>query len=112
MAYIPERGDVVWMTFTPQAGHEQSGRRPAVVLSPARYNGKVGLAIFCPITTHSKGYPFEVAIPAGLAASGVILADQVKSLDWRIRQAEFFCVLPDVTIREVLLKLNTLIAVE
>ncbi|MBA3469966.1 MAG: endoribonuclease MazF [Herpetosiphonaceae bacterium] len=111
MAYIPERGHVVWMTFNPQAGHEQSGRRPAVVLSPARYNGKVGLAIFCPITTHSKGYPFEVPIPDGLAATGVILADQVKSLDWRIRQAEFFCVLPEATVHEVLIKLNTLIAV-
>jgi len=112
MNYIPDRGHVVWMTFNPQVGHEQTGRRPALVLSPARYNEKVGLAIFCPITSHSKGYPFEVAIPPGLAAIGVILADQVKSLDWRIRKAEFFCVLPPETIQETLLKLNTLIAPE
>ena len=79
--YVPQRGDVVWITLTPQAGHEQAGHRPAVVLSPAAYNGKVGLAILCPITNQIKGYPFEVLIPAGLAVTGVILADQVKSLD-------------------------------
>ena len=81
VAYVPERGDVVWVTLNPQAGHEQAGRRPAVILSPAAYNGKVGSAILCPITRQVKGYPFEVRIPSGLAVSGVILADQVKSLD-------------------------------
>ena len=79
--YVPARGDAIWLTFTPQAGHEQAGRRPALVLSPASYNGKVGLAILCPITSQTKGYPFEVATPAGSRVSGVILADQVKSLD-------------------------------
>lgn len=100
--YIPERGDVVWITLNPQAGHEQAGRRPAVVLSAAAYNGKVGLAILCPVTTQVKGYPFEVLIPDGLAVSGAVLADQVKSLDWRAREAEFACSLPAETIRDVL----------
>jgi mRNA interferase MazF len=84
MVYVPERGDVVWITLNPQAGHEQAGRRPAVVLSPAAYNGKVGLAILCPITRQVKGYPFEVQIPKGLAVGGVILTDQVKSLDYTL----------------------------
>jgi mRNA interferase MazF len=85
---VPDRGDAIWITLDPQAGHEQAGRRPALVLSPASYNEKVGLALLCPITSQVKGYPFEVPIPAGLTVSGVILADQVKSLDWRVRRAE------------------------
>jgi len=108
MVYVPERGDVVWITLNPQAGHEQGGRLPAVVLSPAAYNGKVGLAILCPITRQVKGYPFEVQIPRGLAVGGVILADQVKSLDWRAREAELAGRLPVATVVEVLQKLNTL----
>ncbi|MBX0329790.1 endoribonuclease MazF [Oscillochloris sp. ZM17-4] len=110
MAYTPERGDIVWLTFTPQAGHEQAGRRPAVVLSPAAYNGRVGLAIFCPITSQRKGYPFEVALPDGLGMAGVILADQVKSLDWRSRDADFLATLPPAVIAEVLQKLSALVA--
>src|SRR3990172_13369840 len=86
-AHVPQRGDVVWITLNPQAGHEQAGRRPAVVLSPQSYNGKVGLAILCPVTHQVKGYPFEVALPAPFAVTGVILSDQVKSLDWRGRPA-------------------------
>jgi mRNA interferase MazF len=78
----------VWLDLNPQAGHEQAGRRPAVVLSPRRYNERSGLAIFCPITSQVKGYPFEVVLPAGCGASGVILADQVRSLDWVARRAE------------------------
>jgi mRNA interferase MazF len=109
MAYIPNRGDVVWITFNPQAGHEQAGRRPAFVLSPASYNGKVGLAILCPITSQIKGYPFEVLIPDGLKISGAILSDQVKSLDWKVRQAELICKLPSAIIDEVLQKLGTLL---
>jgi len=109
-AYVPRRGDVVWITLSPQAGHEQAGRRPAVVLSPAAYNDKVGLAIFCPITSQIKGYPFEVLIPKGLDVSGVILADQVKSLDWRARNAELICTLPAETVTEVLRKLGTLLS--
>ena len=107
--YVPARGDAIWLTFTPQAGHEQAGRRPALVLSPASYNGKVGLAILCPITSQTKGYPFEVATPAGSRVSGVILADQVRSLDWRVRQAKFICKLPRQTTVEVLEKLGALL---
>ena len=109
MAYIPNQGDIVWITFNPQAGHEQAGRRPALVLSPAAYNGKVGLAILCPITSQIKGYPFEVLIPNGLKISGAILSDQVKSLDWKARKAEFVCKLPSATFNEVVQKLSTLI---
>lgn len=108
--YIPERGDIVWITLDPQAGHEQAGRRPAVVLSPSAYNDKVGLAILCPVTSQSKGYPFEVQVPGGLAITGVILADQVKSLDWRVRKAELAGTLPAATVTEVLQKLNTLLS--
>ena|SRR5436190_326656 len=107
--YVPDRGDAVWITLNPQAGHEQAGRRPALVLSPAAYNGKVGLAILCPITNQIKGYPFEVLVPGGLPATGAILADQVKSLDWRARSAELICPLPQATIDEVLAKLATLL---
>lgn len=107
--YIPRRGDAVWINFVPQAGHEQAGRRPAVVLSPEAYNGKVGLAVLCPITNQVKGYPFEVLVPAGLAVTGAILADQVKSVDWRARNAELICALPPETIAEMLDKLGTLL---
>ncbi|MBC8045138.1 MAG: endoribonuclease MazF [Rhizobacter sp.] len=107
--YVPERGDAVWLTLNPQAGHEQAGRRPAIVLSPIAYNKKVGLALFCPITSQVKGYPFEVEIPDGLKTSGVVLADQVKSLDWQSRQAEFICELPSQTVEDVLSKLETLL---
>ena len=109
MAYAPERGDVVWISFNPQAGHEQAGRRPAVVLSPKAYNQKVGLAILCPITNRIKGYPFEVKLPSKVEVTGVILSDQVKSLDWRIRKAEFIGSLPAEVIEEVLAKLGTLV---
>ncbi|HEY5271049.1 MAG TPA: endoribonuclease MazF [Anaerolineales bacterium] len=109
MAYVPEGGDLVWLTFNPQAGHEQAGRRPAVVLSPAAYNGKVGLALFCPITSQVKGYPFEVALPDGLPISGVILADQVKSLDWRAREVEKIAKLPDNIMKDVMTKVGMLL---
>ena len=109
MSYIPDSGDIVWILFDPQAGHEQSGRRPALVLSPRAYNGKVGLAVLCPITSQIKGYPFEVMIPEGLGVSGVILSDQVKSLDWKARKAEFQCKLPPEAHYEVVQKLHTLI---
>jgi len=109
MAYIPERGDAVWISLSPQAGHEQAGRRPAVVLSPMTYNGKVGLALCCPITNQTKGYPFEVPIPQGLRVTGTVLADEVKSLDWRARHAEWICDLPAETVTLVLQKLRTLL---
>jgi mRNA interferase MazF len=101
---------VVWITLSPQAGHEQAGRRPVVVLSPAAYNGKVGLVLLCPVTTQVKGYPFEVLIPERLAVSGVILTDQLKSLDWRARKAELACRLPAETVQETLQKAGTLLS--
>jgi len=108
--YIPQRGDVVWINLNPQAGHEQAGRRSAVVLSPMAYNRKTGLALFCPITNQEKGYPFEVAIPVGLPVSGVILADQVKSLDWKIRDIERLCAIPSRTVAELLQKIILLLS--
>jgi mRNA interferase MazF len=87
-AYVPDRGDFVWLEFTPQTGSVQAGKRPALVISPKAYNGKVGLALFCPVTSRVKGYPFEVALPEGSAVIGVVLADQLKSLDWRARKAK------------------------
>jgi len=86
-ADIPDVGDVVWLTLDPQKGHEQAGRRPALVLSPAEYNEKTSLAIVCPITSQPKGYPFEVAILGNQNVAGAVLSDQVKSLDWRERNA-------------------------
>lgn len=109
MTYVPERGDAVWLEFNPQAGHEQAGRRPALVLSPQAYNSKVGLLVCCPITTKIKGYPFEVVLPAGLVVTGVVLSDQVKSLDWKARQVGFIVKVPDSVVKEVLAKLNTLL---
>lgn len=108
--YIPDRGHVVWLTFNPQAGHEQAGRRPAVVISPRPYNEVTSLGIFCPITSQVKGYPFEVLIPEGLAVSGVILCDQIKSLDWRVRNATYLCELPGATVADVLAKLKALVS--
>jgi mRNA interferase MazF len=108
--YVPERGDLIWLSFDPQAGHEQAGRCPAVVISPASYNGKTHLAICCPITSNTKGYPFEVPVPVGLPIRGVILSDQLKSLDWHVRQAEFIVALPEDALREVLRKAAVLVA--
>ena len=110
MTWIPERGDVVWITMNPSVGPEQSARRPALVLSPASYNGKVRLAILCPITSQVKGYPFEVAIPDGLAVEGVIPSDRARSLDWSERGAEFACRVPPATTAEVLRKLIPLLS--
>lgn len=92
--YIPQRADTVWMDFSPQSGREQAGRRPALVISRLRYNRRAGLALVCPITSKVKGYRFEVPIPEGLPVSGVVLADHVKSLDWRSRRTEFACQMP------------------
>jgi mRNA interferase MazF len=108
-AYVPDRGDVVWISLAPQAGHEQAGRRPAVVLSPQIYNRRTGLAVFCPITSQVKGYPFEVLIPPGLPVSGAVLSDQVKNLDWRARRVEPICALPPGTVAEIQGKLGTLL---
>jgi len=107
--YVPDRGDVVKLDFDPQAGHEQKGRRPALVVSPKAYNEKVGLALFCPITEEVKGYPFEVALPKRADLKGVVLADQIKNLDWRVRNAEKVCTLPDAVVGEVLDKIVPLL---
>jgi mRNA interferase MazF len=109
MAYVPDRGDAIWLEFNPQAGHEQAGRRPALVLSPKSYNNKVGLLICCPITNQVKGYPFEVQLPNELGVTGVVLSDQVKSLDWKARKATFIAQVPDAVFKDVLAKLNTLL---
>lgn len=107
--YVPERGDAVWITLDPQAGHEQAGRRPALVLSPSAYNGRVGLALLCPISTQVKGYPFEVPLPAGLPVAGVVGADQVKSLDWRARKATRIAAVPKEIVTQVVTRLQALL---
>ncbi len=107
--YVPETGDLVWLTFDPQAGREQAGRRPALVLSPAIYNAKSSLALVCPITNQRKGYPFEVAVPSGFGATGVILADHVKSVDWKVRLAERIGRCPTETVEEVRARLAPLL---
>ena len=107
---VPERGNVVRLDYDANpAGHEQGGRRPALCLSPVEYNRKVGLALFCPLTNQAKGYPFEVQIPPGNPPTGVVLADQVKSLDWRERRAEYWCKLDEETLNSVTGKSLTLL---
>ncbi len=107
--YIPTKGDIVWLDFSSPKGHEQSGRRPALCISPKEYNQKVGLAIFCPITSNKKGYPFEVLIPPSIGIEGVILSDHVKNLDWKARNAEFITSLPPSGLKEVIGKLQSLL---
>ncbi len=108
--YIPERGDAVWITLDPQAGHEQEGRRPALVLSPSAYNGRVGLALLCPITKPVKSYPCGVALPEKSPVQGVVGgADQVESLDWRARKATRIGTVSDEVIAEVIRRLQTLL---
>jgi mRNA interferase MazF len=99
--YVPEAGDLVWLTFDPQAGHEQRGRRPALILSPRAYNAKARLAIACPITSHAKGYPFEVPLPDDSKVTGVVLADHVKNLDWNARRVEFAATAPSEVLTDV-----------
>ena len=106
---MPHRGEIVWLHFDPQAGHEQAGLRPALVVSPAAYNSKAGLALLCPITSHAKGYPFEVALPAGLKTTGEILADQLKSLDWRAQLARRISTVPPAVLQDVLTKISLLL---
>ena len=107
--FIPDKGVIIWLSFDPQAGREQAGRRPAVVLSPAMYNEKSGLALVCPITNKIKSYPFEVRLPDDLPVSGVVLSDHLKSIDWNKRRAEFICQAPDEVMSEVQSKLAPLI---
>ena len=107
-AYTPDRGDFIWLNFTPHAGHEQAGKRPALVLSPKEYNKKTNLLIACPVTSKVKGYPFEVEV-SGKKINGAILSDQVKSLDWRVRKATFAEKAVDSVISETQTKLLLLI---
>ena len=109
--YVPSRGDAVWISFTPQAGHDQAGRRPALIASPASYNRRVGLALLWPITSQRKGYPFEVSLPADLQVAGVVLSDQLKSLDWRVRRATFICRVPPAVVLEALERVGVLLDV-
>lgn len=107
--YIPKRGDIVWLSFNPQAGHEQAGRRPALVLSPEIYNAKTGLSLCVPVTSQIKGLPFEVAIPSGLPVSGVVLSDHVKNIDWKARNADYICSVDNYVTIDVIEKLRKLL---
>ena len=109
MKFVPDRGDLIWITFNPQAGHEQSGRRPGLVLSPKSYNSKVGMAIIVPVTNQIKGYPFEVIIPDGQKVRGAILADQIKNFDWQVRKAELISRVSQTTFDEVIQKISALL---
>jgi len=109
MVHCPRQGDIVWLSFEPQAGHEQAGHRPALALSPESYNRKTGLALFCPLTSQVKGYPFEVPLPIDLKVTGVVLSDQVKSLDWRARGAKFHCKAPATVVETVIGQLEALL---
>ena len=108
-SYIPNRGDIVYLDFNPTTGHEQRGYRPALIISPAAYSEKSSLALFCPITSHQKGYPFEVLLPEDLQTQGVILVDQIRSLDWRVRQIKFVEAVSPEVIAEVRAKITPLI---
>jgi mRNA interferase MazF len=106
--YVPDRGDILWLNFNPQSGHEQHGKRPAIVLSPKEYNEKVGLGLFCPITSKIKKYPFEVRIK-NKKIDGVILSDQIKSLDWKGRDAEFIIKSTEEELNNTIEKLSALL---
>ncbi|NCC04933.1 MAG: endoribonuclease MazF [Proteobacteria bacterium] len=110
--YVPDRGHAVWMNFNPQAGHEQAGHRPALVISPASYNGLTGLVLCCPITSQIKGYPFEVRIEANPLISGVALADQIKNLDWRVQGVKFVAKVDASVLEEVVAKFEALLRSE
>ena len=107
--YVPDAGDLVWFSFSPQAGREQAGRWPALVLSPRRYNAKAGLCVVCPVTNQVKGYPFEVPLPDSLGVGGVVLSDHVKSADWKVRKAQYIGAVPADVLGEVRAKLEPLL---
>jgi mRNA interferase MazF len=107
----PEAGDLVWLSFTPQAGREQAGRRPGLVLSPRPYNAKVGLCLICPVTHHAKGYAFEVKLPDGLPVQGVALADHLRSVDWQERGCDHIATVPADVLDEVRAKLKPLLGI-
>ena len=103
---------MVWIDYHPQSGREQAGRRPALVLTPARYNRLVGLLIACPVTKRAKGYPFESLLPSDLAVQGVVLADHIRSLDWRARRSEFICKAPGEVVGQVTAEVQALLGDE
>jgi mRNA interferase MazF len=107
--YIPDRGDFVWISLNPTAGHEQAGRRPALVMTPKSYNRKTGLCILCPATRQAKGYAFEVAIEGGDGSSGVVLADHLRNVDWRARNVQFIHRVSDSELSEVVARLEALL---
>ena len=111
-SYVPDRGEVVWINFSPQAGHEQAGRRPAIVLSPRSYNKPSGLALFCPVTNRAKGYPFEVRLPENAPVTGVVLVDQIRNFDWHERDVELIGELDTETLAEILARLRPLVELE
>ncbi|MBN2356668.1 endoribonuclease MazF [candidate division KSB1 bacterium] len=111
MSYVPDRGDIVWIQLNPLSGHEQAGRRPAIILSPIKYNIKTGLCICCPITSQEKDYPFEVKMPVGSPVAGVVLADRIKNLDWQAREAQFVCKIPDSVIEQAIEKISLLLQI-
>lgn len=106
--YVPEQGHIVELSLNPQAGREQAGRRPVLILSKESYNAVTSLCVACPITSKVKGNPFEIEIPKGLPVTGAILSDQIKNLDWRVREAEFLCDVPTEVVHDVLLRVNLL----
>lgn len=111
---VPLRGDVVWIDFNPQTGHEQAGRRPAIVLTTKDFNDKTSLMVLCPITRSSvreRRNPFAIAIPEGLEVDGFILADQIRTMDWRARRAEYICSLPTETVDAVLQRIGVLLKI-
>lgn len=108
MTYIPDRGDIVWLNFTPQAGHEQKGKRPAIILSPKEYNKKTGLAVCCPITSNIKGYPFEVIVN-GKKIDGAVLSDHLKNLDWKAMDIKYIEKARTEVLNEVIEKISVLI---
>ncbi len=109
VAYSPDRGDLIWLSFSPQAGREHAGRRPGLVLSPRSYNTRVGLCLVCPVTQSIKGYPFEVPLPEGLPVQGVVLSDHVQSADWQQRQSEYIETVPPEILAEVCARLQPLL---
>lgn len=108
--HVPKRGDLVYINFNPQAGHEQKGRRPAIILSPERFNVHTDFVSVCPITNQSKGYPYEVTIPDGLGISGVILTDQIKNLDWKARKIEIIDEVSSEIVQDCLAKIHTFLS--
>jgi mRNA interferase MazF len=109
---VPDRSDIVWIDFAPTAGHEQSGRRPALVITPAFYNARSHMAVVCPITSKSKGYSFEVPLPDGLPVTGVVLSDHIRSVDWQSRGVQFITRLPDDQMQQVLDRIEALLLPE